>query len=103
MPKQLTQYRVFIGSPSRLDEERRCFYNKLTRYTELHAEHRSVSFRPIRWEDTVGGVGRPQELINDDLKRCDYAVFILHDRWGSPTGGSYTTGIEEEWDLAEEL
>ena len=30
-------------------------------------------------------------------------VFVLHDRWGSPTGSSYTSGTEEEWALAEEL
>jgi len=60
-------------------------------------------FHPVGWEDTLGGVGRPQALINDDLKQCDYAVFVLHDRWGSPTGGGYTSGTEEEWTLAEEL
>jgi tetratricopeptide (TPR) repeat protein len=48
-------------------------------------------------------VGRPQALINEDLKRCDYAVFVLHDRWGTPTGGGYTSGTEEEWALAEAL
>ncbi len=48
-------------------------------------------------------MGRPQALINEDLKQCDYAVFVLHDRWGTPTGGGYTSGTEEEWALAEEL
>jgi hypothetical protein len=51
----------------------------------------------------VGGVGRPQELINEDLRHCDYAVFVLHDQWGSPTGTGYSSGTEEEWSLAEEL
>ena len=44
-----------------------------------------------------------QELINKDLKECDYAVFVLHDRWGSPPGSRYTSGFEEEWALAQEL
>jgi len=60
-------------------------------------------FHPVGWEDTIGGVGRPQEQINEDLKHCDYAVFVLHDRWGSPTGSGHTSGTEEEWALAEEL
>jgi len=103
VPKLLTQYRVFIGSPSGLDEERKCFRHKLEKYTELHSEPRGVAFQPVGWEETIGGAGRPQELINEDLRQCDYAVFILHDRWGSPTGDAYTSGVEEEWALTEEL
>jgi len=103
VPRLLTQYRVFIGSPGGLDEERKCFRYKLEKYTEMHSEPRNVAFHPVGWEETIGGAGRPQELINEDLRQCDYAVFVLHDRWGSPTGGAYTSGVEEEWALAEEL
>jgi tetratricopeptide (TPR) repeat protein len=101
--KQVTHYRVFIGSPGGLEDERKCFGSKLDRFTALHAEHRGLVFRPVGWEDTVGGAGRPQELINEDLKQCDYAVFVLHDRWGTPSGSLYTSGTEEEWALAEQL
>ncbi len=69
----------------------------------LHAEHRGAVFRPVGWEDTIGGVGRPQALINEDLKQCDYAVFVLHDRWGTPSGNGDMSGTEEEWALAEQL
>ena len=103
VPKLLTQYRVFIGSPGGLDDERECFRSKLERFSALHAEPQSVLFRPVGWEDTLGGVGRPQALINEDLKQCDYAVFVLHDRWGSPTGRRYTSGTEAEWALAQKL
>jgi tetratricopeptide (TPR) repeat protein len=48
-------------------------------------------------------VGRPQSQINDDLRQCDYAVFVLHDYWGSPTGNGHTSGTQEEWELAVEL
>ncbi len=103
MSKSLTQYRVFIGSPGGLEEEREHFRRVLEKYTEVHSEPHNVTFHPVRWEETIGGVGRPQELINEDLRQCDYAVFVLHDRWGSPTAGAYTSGVEEEWALAEEL
>jgi tetratricopeptide (TPR) repeat protein len=56
----------------------------------------------VGWADTLGGVGRPQELINEDIRQCDYAVFVLHDRWGSPTGTA-SSGTEEEWALVQEL
>jgi tetratricopeptide (TPR) repeat protein len=94
---------VFIGSPSGLEEERKRFRDLLEKYTMLHGEPRGVTFQPVGWEDTIGGVGRPQELINEDLKQCDYAVFVPHDRRGSPTGSGYSSGTEEEWELAERL
>ncbi len=103
MPRSLTQYRVFIGSPGGLEDERKRFHCKLKKYTEIHSEPRAVVFRPVGWEETPVGGGRPQELINDDLCKCDYAVFVLHDRWGSPTGGGCDSGFHEEWKLAEKL
>jgi hypothetical protein len=103
VPKLLTQYRVFIGSPGGLEEERKLFRDTLEEQTRNHAEPRGATFSPVGWEDTTGGAGRPQELINEDLRQCDYAVFVLHDRWGSPTGGGYSSGTEEEWELAEQL
>jgi hypothetical protein len=104
VPKQLIQYRVFIASPSGLNEERKRFREKLDKFTAVHAEPLGVIFHPVGWEETVGGVGRPQQLINEDLKECDYAVFVLHDRWGSPPGSSsYTSGVEEEWAITERL
>ena len=103
MPKQITQYRVFIGSPGGLNDERKKFRDALEKCSAHHGCHKDVSFHPVGWEDTIGGIGRPQTLINEDLKQCDYAVFVLHDRWGSPTGNGHTSGTEEEWALAEEL
>jgi hypothetical protein len=103
VPKTITQYNVFIGSPGGLDEERRKFRADLEKCSLLHGDGRDVRFHPVGWEDTIGGVGRPQELINEDLRLCDFAVFVLHDRWGSPTGSGHTSGTAEEWALAEEL
>jgi hypothetical protein len=96
MPKSLTQYRVFIGSPGGLEEERNRFRRILEKYTANDSEPRGVTFHPVGWEDTIGGVGRPQQLINEDLSQCDYAVFILHDRWGSPTSSGYSSGTRKK-------
>jgi tetratricopeptide (TPR) repeat protein len=103
MPKQITQYRVFIASPGGLEKEREQFRRTLERYTLREGEPRGVAFHPVGWEETIGGVGRPQVLVNEDLRQCDYAVFIFHDRWGSPTGDGHSSGTAEEWALAEEL
>jgi hypothetical protein len=85
MPKSIIQYRVFIASPGGLDEERRAF-KTVDEYSKREARPRGVLFEPFGWEDTLPGRGRPQHLINADIEQSDYVVFILHDRWGSPTG-----------------
>ncbi len=103
MPRSITQYRVFIGSPGGLNDEREKFRDSLEKCSAHHGIHKDVQFHPVGWEDTIGGAGRPQGLINEDLEQCDYAVFVLHDRWGSPTGSGHTSGTQEEWELAEKL
>ena len=103
MPRQITQYRIFIGSPGGLRGEREAFRRVLTTFNEHHGEPNGIVFAPVGWEDTLGGVGRPQELINEDLRQCDFAIFVFHDRWGSSTGSGTKVGTEEEWQLALEL
>jgi hypothetical protein len=103
MPKTITQYSVFIGSPGGLKEERKKFRACLEKFFLHHGLAQSVLFHPVGWENTPRGAGRPQALINEELRQCDYAVFVLHDQWGSPTGSGHTSGTEEEWHLAEEL
>jgi Domain of unknown function (DUF4062) len=103
MPSNVTKYRVFVASPSGLDDIRRSFHTTLTNYNRLEAVPRNVLFEPVGWEATLPGVGRPQELINADIRSCDHAVFIFRDRWGSATGGRFSSGCEEEWALCNEL
>jgi len=103
VPRQITQYRVFIGSPGGLGDERKAFRDRLDHCSKTRGEPKKVRFEAVGWEDTVGGCGRPQEQINRDLEECDYAVFVFHDRWGSTTGKDGKVGTEEEWELAEKL
>src|SRR6266568_927686 len=101
----LKGYRIFIATPGGLDEERRAFQRVTEEYNESDATRRGVIFLPIGWEVTLGGVGRPQTLINKDLRECDYLVLVLWDRWGSPTGNDqapFTSGTEEEYEVAME-
>jgi hypothetical protein len=102
VPSQVTVYRVFIASPGGLEKERRRFRDVLNKYNESEALERGVMFVPVGWEIIPKGIGRPQEIINADVKRCDYFVLVLCDRWGSPPaqGGSYSSGTEEEFHVA---
>jgi tetratricopeptide (TPR) repeat protein len=103
MARTITQYRVFIGSPSGLDAERKLFRDTVTKFNQAHARQHLIEFEAVGWEDTLPGVGRPQEKINADIEQCDYAIFAFHDRWGSPTGNGTLVGTEEEWQIAQRL
>jgi tetratricopeptide (TPR) repeat protein len=103
MSRRLTEYRVFIGSPSGLDKERRRFRNALLDYTEKEAGPRGVRFHPVSWDKLYIPFGRYlQESIDEDIRRSDYAVFVMHNRWGSPSGRADRSRTEAEWDLAKQ-
>ena len=103
MSDNLIRHKVFIASPGGLDDERKAFAKEIEEYNEIEARHRSVYFQPVRWEDMLQGVGRPQSRINEKLEQCDYFIMVLHDRWGSDSGPNAmnaTSGTEEEYLLA---
>ena len=102
MPSALTGYRIFIASPGGLPDIREAFRDVIAKYNTEDAMRRGVVFIPVGWELTLGGMGRPQAIINQDLEECDAFILVLHDRWGSNPGGAdgYTSGTEEEYELA---
>lgn len=101
MTSQLTGYRIFIASPGGLQDVRKGFRDIIEKYNTEDAMRRGVVFIPVGWEHTIGGMGRPQGLINKDLDECDGFVLVLHDRWGSNAGGDDdATGTEEEFKRA---
>ncbi len=100
--KQRNVLTIFIGSPGDLGKERQetrevveRINNTLGRYVGLFLELRG-------WEDTLPGYSRPQEKITEDVRSCDLFLGLLWQRWGTPTGEKYTSGFEEEFDIALE-
>ncbi len=104
MSEAVSTYRVFVANPGGLEAERRAFREALREWNEMFSLDRGIAFYPIGWEDTLPGKGRPQSLINDDVRKCDFLLLLLWDRWGTPPGGdgSYTSGTEEEFNIANE-
>lgn len=109
MPKELKAYRVFIASPGGLEVERRAFRDTINEFNEDFANNRGLHFIPIGWELEPPGCGRPQSIINQRVKECDYFVLLLHNRWGTPPvtlddslDGQPTSGTHEEFIVAEQ-
>src|SRR5207249_2085136 len=97
-------YKIFIASPGGLDDERQEFRRIINEYNETDAIEDGVLFVPVGWEVARAGLGRPQELINEIVRGCDYLVLVLHDRWGTAPSdsGPYSSGTEEEFHIAGE-
>jgi tetratricopeptide (TPR) repeat protein len=104
MPSSLTGYRIFIASPGGLQEIRQAFRDIIEKYNTEDAMRRGVVFIPVGWEHTLGGIGRPQAIINRELDECDALVLVLHDRWGTNAGAPEGhSGTEEEYERALRL
>lgn len=98
--------RVFIGSPSGLEDERRAAREVIQEVNQANSEHWGCQFKLVGWEDTIPGFQRPQSLINIDLDKCQYFIGVLWNRWGTKPDlgdGGFTSGFEEEFCRAREL
>lgn len=90
--------KVFLASPGDLAEERKAAKAIAEDFNSQLADALGYQVELVGWEDTLPGVGRPQEIINRDLDGCDLFVGMLWKRWGTPPGTEpYTSGFEEEF------
>lgn len=97
--------RIFIASPSGLDEERQAAHRMTDEINRQSSDYWRCKLELIGWEETLPGFSRPQALINQDLDKCDYFIGVIWDRWGSPPtagDGRYTSGFEEEFHRARD-
>ncbi|KPM47046.1 tetratricopeptide repeat protein [Jiulongibacter sediminis] len=105
MAKDIKGFNVFIASPSGLDKEREVFRKCLQEFNSIEGIRKNIIFNPDGWERTLGGIGRPQSIINQQVIESDFFVVVLHNKWGSHPGNNRfnaTSGSEEEYLLALE-
>jgi tetratricopeptide (TPR) repeat protein len=93
--------KCFIASPGDLSEERKDFPGILHLLNDVVGHRLNHQLEPLGWEETQPNWGRPQELINQDVRQCDVFVMLLWKRWGMPSG-KYSSGTEEEFEIAYE-
>lgn len=99
MPKNLQGLTVFVASPGGLEPERTAFFDTLNRFNVDDGHELGVAFIPQGHELAYAGAGRPQELINQQIRESDYLLVVFWDKWGfqPDTEGKYTSGTEEEF------
>jgi len=96
MSQQIYEYNVFIASPGDVREERQMVHDvcrDLNKDTLVKKDN--IQFNAVGWEDVIPEAGRPQEIINCLVDRCDIFVCIFHKRFGSPTGTQESGTLEE--------
>lgn len=92
----------FLASPGDLIPERKVAKKVVDELNAMFSLKLNVHIELVGWEDTVSSAGRPQEIINRDLDRCDVFIGLVWKRWGSaPDNESkYQSGFEEEFTIA---
>lgn len=96
--------RVFLACPGDLVSERSRFPKLLETVNSLRAHSLGFHLEPVGWERVIPSFGRPQELINNELRSADLVIVMLWNRLGSPSGKDpETTGTVEEFNLALRL
>jgi Domain of unknown function (DUF4062) len=94
--------KIFLASPGDLEDERELAKATVDEFNDGIGRSLGYHVDLVGWEDTIGGYGRPQSLINKDLEQCEYFIGLMWQRWGSPPdfeGGEFSSGFEEEFEL----
>lgn len=105
MAESRTIIRVFLASPGDLGEERQAAKDAVDEVNATTAKPQGYQIDLYGWEDTISAAGRPQAIINEELKQCELFIGMLWAKWGTPpdNDGVHTSGFEEEFVLASQM
>jgi hypothetical protein len=98
----ITALRIFVASPSDLDEERKLIEGVVQELNLTWPQQLGVSLELIKWEThAFPGAGTdPQDVINHQLPQdYDILILMLWSRIGTPTP-RYQSGTLEEFENA---
>jgi hypothetical protein len=103
VPRKVRIVRVFVASPTDVQRERDSLLgvvNELNRTLDALLPRAAIRLELVRWEtDSFPDAGRPQAVINTQIKPYDIFIGILWKRLGTPTGKA-ESGTEEEFQIA---
>lgn len=93
--------RVFLACPGDLVSERSRFPKLIETVNSMRAHSIGIHLEAVGWERVIPSFGRPQELINRELKLADLVVVLFWNRIGSRASRESTkTGSVEEFEMA---
>jgi len=107
----MQRLRIFAASTSDTAAERAKVATVAATLKPL-ADYLGIVFDLVDWRSVVPDMGRPEQVILDQLKPTEWDIFIgiLWHRFGTPTGGrdaetekEYLSGTEEEFKTAYKL
>jgi len=110
MSESLKKLRIFAASPSDVTSER-AKLETVVKSLKPMADYLGLTLEVVDWRAVVPDIGRPEQIIFDQLKPTSWDIFIgiLWHRFGTPpgakdkTGKEYLSGTEEEFKTAYEL
>jgi hypothetical protein len=100
MPSTLTKYKIFLASPSDLQDERVSIDDVINELNLTFGKQHDIHLELLKWETHSApavSISHPQEIINSDLGN-DYDLFIglIWKKFGTPTNEA-DSGTEEEF------
>jgi hypothetical protein len=98
MPKSIKMYRLFLASPSDVQEEHALVANIISDWNNQIGHGKGAIIELVSWGTHAypSVISRPQEIINRQvLDSADIVVGIFWSRFGLPTGEA-ESGTEEE-------
>jgi Domain of unknown function (DUF4062) len=99
MTQTITLYKVFVASPSDVNEERGILDEIINELNLTLPKKYNIRLELLKWETHANpDIGEsPQQIINEDIGN-DYDIFIgiLWSKFGTPTP-NYLSGTQEEF------
>ena len=107
---RLKKLRIFIASPSDVVTERAKLETVVDSLKPM-ADYLGLTLEVVDWRDVVPDVGRPQQVIFNQLDPSSWDIFVgvLWHRFGTPPGAKdksgkdYLSGTEEEFKTVYQL
>ncbi|MFI1742821.1 DUF4062 domain-containing protein [Thalassobellus sediminis] len=100
MPSTITKYKIFLASPSDVQDERASIDEVINELNLTFGKQQDIHLELLKWETHSApaiAINHPQEIINSDLGK-DYDLFIglIWKKFGTPTNEA-DSGTEEEF------